>query len=87
MKTPLTEEILNVIIAVQFYKRYVHADNIVKKESVDLYKVTEEYYKSLPLPAELNTSKACFEAVLHYPIGKTINTQAKDLPKNFNFGY
>ena len=87
MKVPLTEEILNIIIATQFYKQFAHADSIAKKESVDLYKATKEYYENLPLPNELNTSKACFEAILHYPMGKTINTQAKDLPKNFNFGY
>ena len=60
MKVPLTEEILNIIITTQFYKQFLHADSIAKKESVNLYKTTKEYYDSLPLPDELNTSKACF---------------------------
>ena len=86
----LTEQILNVIIAVQAYKRFYIADYIVKHSEPclsDWFNKTFEYFKSLELPEGMKANRACFEAVYSYPVGAVIDTPMEDLPKKFKFMY
>lgn len=89
MKTSMTAEIQSIIIAVQMYKQYVIADSIARKtfEKTDWYGKTFVYYKSLEIPDCLDWSVRCFEAILDYPIEKTLETQMENLPKQFEFGF
>ena len=69
MKVKFNKEVLNVINAVRDYKRFIISNNYVvdKNDNFDWYAETEKYFKTLPLPEELKTSKACFEAIIWYP--------------------
>ena len=90
MTTSLNEKIQNIIFAVQRFKAYIIADNIARNDDInekcDWYSETFGYYKSLKLPDGMNYSKACFEAVLSYPIETTSNTSA-DMLSKFKFGF
>ena len=86
----LTEQILNVILAVQAYKRFYVADYIVKNSKrypSDWYDKTFEYFKSLELPEGMKANRRCFEAVYSYPVRAVVDTPAEDLPKKFKFMY
>ena len=84
----LTEQILNVIIAVQAYKRFYIADcNARNKNTAEWFEKTFEYFKSLDLPEGMKANKACFEAVRSYPVAATIDTPVEELPMKFKFCY
>lgn len=90
MKIKFNEEVLNVMHAVKDYKRFIISNNyIIKDKNFDWYTQTEKYYNSLPLPTGLNTSTACFNAVLHYPkeVLKEIDSTTFENLHNFEFGY
>ncbi len=89
MRTPLTQEIQSVIIAVRDYKKFLQSYHVflLKEEQYDCEAGAESFYKSLQLPAGMNTSKACFNAVMSYPIDTTVETEMEDLPNKFEFGY
>ena len=90
MKIPMTAEMQSVIIAVQAYYKFIYSDMIVKHLSIadnDLYAATELYYHALPIPKEMKHNRPCFDAILHYPIDRTLDTECDDLPKKFLFGY
>lgn len=91
MKIKFNKEVLDVINAVRDYKRFIISNNYVvdKNNNFDWYAEAENYFKSLPLPKELNPSKACFEAIIFYPEDelKVLNdTNYSDLHYH-EFGY
>ena len=89
MKMPMSYEILAMIYYLQTQRK---ASSILHNE---LLKDKEDYieelynnYRNLPIPEGMNTSNACFEAALYYPITeKIMNTEAEDLSKEFEFGF
>lgn len=90
MQTPLTSHLQSVIIAVQSYMDFVHADAMAKdKMDADFngYDMTVEYFKTLPLPDGMKHSADCLHAMLFYPIEETLDTERDDLPLRFEFKY
>lgn len=86
----LTEQIMNIIVAVQAYRRFRHSDLIARNTTIDdfdLYYETFDYYKSFDLPEGMKANKACFEAVRSYPVAATIDTPVEELPMKFKFCY
>ena len=83
MKIKMTMEILNVIRAVQTYKRWLYLDNEVtkshSKNSFDTYELTYEYFRKLPLPEELPTSFNCYNEILHYDVTPLMGLEAEEL--------
>ncbi len=88
MKVRMTEQIQNIIIATQAYKKFIVADSRVKNYKIeDIYLKVYDYYKSiLPADGELRPTYFCYDAVLAYPIEQTTSTETEDLGK-FTFGY
>jgi hypothetical protein len=89
MKLRMTMEILTIIHYVQTQRTAFATLNVdILKNKKDYIQELREIYNSLPLPDGLNTSNACFEAILLYPLNdKIMNSESIDLPKNFYFGY
>ena len=88
---PLTEDIQLIILAVQAYKKYIRYDYEIKNptsdQNFDWQDACEKYYKSLPLPNGMNTSREHFEAVINYPIYKTEDIESDLIEKIFPFPY
>ncbi len=89
MKTKMTMKILTTIDYIQTQRKALAIlHNEIKPDKVNYIKELEEIYNNIPLPQGMNASKACFEAVLSYPLTSEImSTEAEDLPKKFEFGY
>lgn len=88
MKTKMTKEIQSVIIAVQAYRKFLHADQAVRnrKNHLDYDDLSLKYYCSLNKPAEMKNNLACYRAVIQYPIQETLSAQESELCK-FSFGF
>ena len=82
----LNNKIQLVILAVQAYKKFICYDNELKGNKQDWYNSCRVYYNSLNLPEGLKKNKYCFEAVINYPIEKTVDFQEEGL-KCFPFPY
>lgn len=88
MKLSMTERIQAIIVAVQQYHEWYMADAMARGTTgLDAFEKTMNYYSSIPLPEGLAHNRACFEAILRYPIEQTLNTQMEDLPHIFKFEY
>lgn len=87
MKIKMTEQIQSIIIATQALKKWVYADSKARHYEIkDIYLKVYDYYKKLVTNSPLSATYACYEAVLSYPIEKTISTEMEDLGK-FTFAY
>lgn len=88
MKHAMTERIQSIIVAVQQYKKWYMADAMARGiPDIDVFEQTMKYYSSFFIPEGLEHNRACFEAILRYPIEQTLNTQMEDLPHLFKFEY
>lgn len=89
MKIKMSMKILTIIDYIQSQRRALAIlHNEIKPDKVNYIKELEEIYNQLPLPQGMNTSIACFEAVLHYPLTDEImSTRAEELQDKFEFGY
>lgn len=96
MVTKMTDEIVVTILAVQSYNKFAYYDHLQRldygrewktKDYGYPWKKTEEYYKSLTLPEGLNHSRACFEAVMNYPIYGDIKNAERSEYGNYEFRY
>ena len=101
MKVPMNEQIQAVILAVQSYRTFLWNDTYVRnidESFVDrctkvaavseiLLNQVKAYYDALDLPDGMKHNRACFEAVLSYPIDRTLYTEMADLPKQYMFRY
>ncbi len=89
MKYPLTDKMQSIIIATKDYKKHLisYHSFVLNDKQYDWYAQTQKFYNSLPLPNEMQANLSCFEAVLSYPIERTLGTEMDDLPKEYIFGY
>ncbi len=89
MKTALTEEIQSVIIAMQDYATFLRSYHmcLLKNKQYDWWKEAKGFYGNLNLPPGMAKNNACFDAVMNYPIDKTLDTEMRDLPSRFEFGF
>lgn len=85
MKISMNKDVQSVILAVHRFRAWLFIDAEVRKTTPDFCEV-RNYYNSLPKPFGMDSSIACFEAVLCYPIKDTENTEENDLHV-FEFGY
>ncbi len=91
MTIEMTEQIQDIIIATQAYKKWLHADDAVRKTEKyrgrSILNDTYNYYAELVKNSQtLPLSQNCFEAVLAYPIQRTLNIEKQYL-SNFTFSY
>lgn len=82
----LNSKIQLVILAVQAYKKFICYNNELKGNKQDWYNSCKVYYNSLDLPEGLKKNKYWFEAVINYPIEKTVDVQENEL-NQFPFPY
>jgi hypothetical protein len=89
MKIPLKKDTQQIILLMQKYQEFnrIYYYGILKNDNYDWYGDAQRFYYTLPLPEGLNTSDYCFDAILRYPVDKTMNTPKEDLPKLFTFEY
>ena len=91
MIVQMNERIQSVIIAVHSFQKWLYAESVLcgnaDRTSGERFNRVKQYFYSLPLPDGMKHNAACFEAVLSYPIEKTLSTEACELPQKFSFGY
>ena len=89
MKVPMTKEIQSVICAIHDYSKYLRSYHhfVLNELDFDWWQEAENFYNKMPLPEGMNSSKACFNAVMWYPINDTIDTLSEELPGKFSFGF
>ena len=88
-KVKMSDDILMVICAVLSHRKHIFDDARARKswdENFDSYKLTMDYYFSLPLPNGMHKNIEDYEMILSYEFrGKELNelrnTECSDLGK------
>lgn len=87
----LNEQIQLIILSVQAYKQFICYDMQINKQepikTCDYWNKCRKYYNSLDLPNGMNKNNCHFNAVMNYPIEKTMDIELKDLLEKFTFPY
>jgi hypothetical protein len=89
MKVKMTKEILAVIHMIQLQRlSYSILHNEILNDKHDYIADLESLFNDIPLPDGMNASRACFEAVLSYPLNDEImKTEYAELGNKFEFGF
>lgn len=93
-KVKLTSGLLDLIIMVQEYDRFLRSQNLFNEkhdiDRIDVCKKTEEYYNNIDddilAKYKLSTNKISFEKVMSYQVTNEMkSTEYGELPNKFTF--
>jgi hypothetical protein len=85
----MTEQLLNVICAVQDCKKFIISKNMMNNEKTNWYKETQQFYFSIDdeviNASGLNKNINNYEKVLRYPVNDEILNTSYDELYQFQF--
>lgn len=96
MRHEMTTKILVTILAVRKHYEASAYDHEIRLDYGKAYKTkdygyaweeAEKYFKSLPMPEGMDHSRACFEAIMSYPVYGAIMNAEQEEYGNYEFRY